>query len=50
VEDDFDASAVTRSRVGDAVLSFSATDSNRMTLVLTIDGKTVTKLVQRQGF
>jgi hypothetical protein len=50
VDSAFDPSAVTRTLVGEAVLSFSAIDSNRMTLTLTINGKTITKLVQRQGF
>jgi hypothetical protein len=50
VSDTFNPAAVTRTLVGDAVLSFSRTDSTRMTAILTLDGKTIIKSLQRQGF
>jgi hypothetical protein len=50
VRETFDPAAVTRTLAGSAVLSFEAADSTRMTAVLTVDGRTVTKRLQRQAF
>jgi hypothetical protein len=50
VNDTFNPSLVSPTLAGNVVLTFSATDSNRMTATFTINGKTVTKALQRQGF
>jgi len=50
VAETFNPASVTRTLAGSAVLMFSPFDSSRMTAVLTLDGTTITKLLQRQGF
>jgi hypothetical protein len=46
----FDPAAVTRTLAGSAVLTFFPADSTRMTATLTVDGRTVTRQLQRQAF
>jgi hypothetical protein len=46
----FDPTAVTATMVGNAVLIFDETDFNKMTATLTVDGNTIAKQLQRQGF
>jgi hypothetical protein len=46
----FNAAAVTRTLVGNAILSFDPMDSTRLTAILTVDGRTVSKQVRRQAF
>jgi hypothetical protein len=50
VGDAFNPAVVTRTLVGNAVLSFTPFDSTRLTAILTVDGKTLVKLLQRQAF
>ena len=47
---DFDPSKVTRNLVGDAVISVNGTDFDIAILTITIDGKTLTRAIRRQGF
>lgn len=46
----FNPATVTRTLVGSAMLSFASSDFEAATIVITADGRTVTRSVRRQGF
>ena len=46
----FDSSAVTRTQVGEMQLSIDPSDFDRATVHFTINGKTLTRTITRQGF
>lgn len=46
----FDSSVVTRTPVGEGTISINPYDFDRAVVTLTVDGKTLTRIVRRQGF